>query len=425
MRRRVLAERQARPGFSIRIPAIGTLVLKWLSPPWLSGRSGPFRRHSRFTPHPGPLVLSAALARSAATIPGRRISPLIVGISLLAGCDIPTTVPRWETHWVVRSETTTIPVSSFFASEISDLGNEFQLSVTGGTVSETLADICPACIPFNGTVVPKPAFTATLRSDVPFPVDLDSLTLTRGTLEVSVTNRMGFDPIRPAAAAGAARGQITIVISNESTVLGTHTIDGAVRAFAPGATLTETITLSSAVLPKTIGGAVKFDVIIQSPLGDPVAINTAEFLLIEAAEASIGASGAKVRVEDRQVSAAPITLDLAGIDAELTRRVQRGALLLDVENPFAVDGVLTATLSAPGVSLVRSLPVVPGSSHIALEFSGAELRSLFGPSPVTLSVSGPVSASPAGLVSVFPGQALMAAGRLELYLTTNAPEDGQ
>jgi hypothetical protein len=350
---------------------------------------------------------------------------LITGLALLAGCDIPTAAPRWETHWVVRSETTTIPVASFFSSEISEVGNEFQLSVTGGTVSQTLADICPVCIPFNGTVVPKPAFTATLRSEVPFPVDLDSLTLTRGTLHVSVTNRMGFDPIRPAAAAGAERGRITILISNESTVIGTHTIDGAATAFAPGATLMETITISSAYLPKTIGGAVKFDVLIESPVGDPVAINTAEFLLIEAAEASIGASAAKVRVQDREVSAAPITLDLAGIDAELTRRVQRGALLLALENPFAVGGVLTATLTAPGVTLVRALPVVPGSSHVALEFTGAELRSLFGPSPVTLSVSGPVSASPAGLVSVLPGQALTAAGRLELYLTTNAPEDGQ
>ena len=366
-----------------------------------------------------------ALARSASPATGRRISALTIGLSLLAGCDIPTAVPRWETHWVVRSETTTIPVASFFSSEISEVGNEFQLSVTGGTVSQTLADICPVCIPFNGMVVPKPAFTATLRSDVPFPVDLDSLTLTRGTLHVSVTNRMGFDPIRPAADPSAARGRIIIVISSESTVLGTHTIDGAVTAFAPGATLMETIALSSASLPKTIGGAVKFDVTIDSPTGDPVAINTADFLLIEAAEASIGASGAKIRVQDRQVSAAPITLDLGGIDAELTRRVQRGALLLDVENPFAVGGVLTATLSAPGVSLVRALPVVPGFSHVALEFSGTELRSLFGPSPVTLSVSGPVSASPAGLLSVFPGQTLTAAGRLELYLTTNAPEDGQ
>ena len=349
----------------------------------------------------------------------------MLGFVLLASCDLPSAAPRWETHWVVRSETATIPVASFFSTQVAESANEFLLSVTGGAVSQTLADICSPCVPYNGTVVPKPAFTATLRSDVPFPVDLDSIALTRGTLQVRVTNRLAFDPIRPAAAPTSARGRMEIVISHGSTVLGTHVIDGAVQPFAPGSTLVETITLSPAALPRTIGGSVGFGVTIHSPDGDPVAINTAEFILIEAADASFAASSAKVRVQNRTVAADPITLDLAGIDAELTNRVQRGALLLDVVNPFAVGGVLTATLSAPGVTLVRSLPIVPGASRVALDFSGAELRSLFGPAPVNLTVSGPVSAAPAGPVTVLPGQALTAAGRLELYLTTNAPEEGQ
>jgi hypothetical protein len=218
---------------------------------------------------------------------------------------------------------------------------------------------------------------------------------------------------------------MTIVISNAGTVLATHTIDGATAAFAPGATIERGIDFSAAVLPRTIGGSVRFDVTITSPQGDPVAINTSEFILVEAAEAAIGASSAKARVQDRHVAADPITLDLSGVDDELSRRVQRGALLLDIDNPFTVGGVLTATLTAPGVTLVRLLPVGPGSSTVSLEFTGPELRSLFGPNPATLVVSGPVSASPAGPVVVRPGQALRAAGRLELYLTTNTPEDGQ
>ena len=58
-------------------------------------------------------------------------------------------------------------------------------------------------VAFNGTTVPKPAFTTTLQSEVPFPVDLDSLVLTGGTIPVRVANHLGFDPIRPAAAAGS------------------------------------------------------------------------------------------------------------------------------------------------------------------------------------------------------------------------------
>ena len=355
----------------------------------------------------------------------RRLSLVSLGLALLTGCEIPSAAPHWETHWVIRSETTTIPVTLFFSNEVAEVGDEFELSFTGGAISETLADICPACTVFNGTVVPKPAFTAVLESEVPFPIDLDSLALTRGSLEVRVTNRLGFDPIRPAADPASTRGSMTIVISNAGAVLATHTIDGATVAFAPGATIERTIDFSAAMLPRTIGGSVRFDVTVHSPQGDPVAINSSEFILVEAAEAEIGASSAKARVQDRHVVADPIILDLAGVDEELSRRVQRGALLLDIDNPFTVGGLLTATLTAPGVTLVRLLPVAPGSSTVSLEFTGAELRSLFGPNPATLSVSGPVSASPAGPVLVRPGQALTAAGRLELYLTTNTPQDGQ
>ncbi len=370
-------------------------------------------------------MLSAPDRRLIPAAARRICHPVVLGLALLAACEIPSGIPHWETHWVVRSETTTIPVASFFSNDVTEVGDEFELSFSGGAISETLADICPACTPFNGTVVPKPAFTAVLESDVPFPVDLDSLTLTRGSLEVRITNRLAFDPLRPAANAAAARGFLTIAISNGATLLATYTIDGATDSFAPGATIERTIDFAASALPRTIGGAVRFDVTVHSPQGDAVAINTSEFILIEAAEATIGASAAKARVVDRQVAADPIALDLAGIDEELSNRVQRGALLLDVNNPFAVGGLLTATLTSQGVTLIRSLPVVPGTSTVSLEFSGAELRSLFGPNPAMLSVAGPVSATPAGSVTVLPGQALTAAARLELYLTTNNPEDGQ
>ena len=368
---------------------------------------------------------SVSIERAAAAHARRRLTPLSLAVVLLAACEIPSGIPNWETRWVIRSETTTIPVASFFSNDVTEVGDEFEIAFTGGAISETLADICPPCAPFNGARVPKPEFTAVLESDVPFPVDLDSLALTRGSLQVRVTNRLGFDPIRPSADPAAARGYMTIVISNASTVLATHRIDGAVVAFAPGSTLDRRVDFTAAALPRTIGGSVRFDVTIYSPLGDPVTINTSEFILVEAAEATIGASWAKARVQDRHVAADPITLDLAGINEEVSSRVQRGALLLDVENPFAVGGLLTATLAAPGVTLVRSLPVVPGSSTVKLEFTGPELRSLFGPASATLTVSGPVSASPAGPVMVRPGQALTAAGRLELHLTTTTPEDGR
>jgi hypothetical protein len=319
----------------------------------------------------------------------------------------------------------TISVASLLPGQVTETATEFVISVNGGAIGRTLGDICSPCAPLNGLTAPKPAFTTTLRSEVPFPVDLDSIVLTRGSIRIRVTNGLTFDPIRPSAAAGSTRGQITITIRNGTTVLGVHTIAGTTTAFAPGSTLLETVTFSEIGLPRTIGGTVGLEVTLTSPQGDPVLIDNSAFITIEAADAAVGASAAMVRVQNRAVSATPMTLDLGGIDSELTDRVQRGSLLLDIDNPFAIGGTLTATLSAPGVTLVRSLDVAPGVSQVALAYSGAELRSLFGPAPVSLAVAGPVSATPAGLVTIRPGEQLVATGSLELYLAMKSPEDGQ
>jgi hypothetical protein len=340
-------------------------------------------------------------------------------------CDIPSGVPNWETRWVVRAEETAIPLASFLPGQITEAPGACTISINGGTVIRTLGDLCAACAPFNGMTVPKPAFTTTLQSEVAFPVDLDSITLASGTIRVRVINGLPFDPIRPAASPAAERGGMTIVIRNGTTVLGTHVIDGASRSFAPASTLLETVTFSSEGLPRTIGGTVAVEVTITSPIGDPVAINTADYIQVEAADAAVGATAAKVRVESRTVSASPMSLDLDGIDAGVVSRIQRGSLLLHLGNPLAVGGTLTATLSAPGVNLVRPFALVPGVSQAMLPFTGDELRSLFGPAPVTLTVSGPVSAVPAGLVTVLPMQQITATGRLELILSTNDPEAGR
>ena len=388
---------------------------------------GSLRRHAARRP---PLPVPAVPKRQILDLSQRsgRRRPWLTLLTLLAlgGCDIPTGAPRWETRWVVRAEDANIPVSSLLPGQITEVeGPEFEISVSGGAISRSLGELCSACAVFNGMVAPKPAFTTTMQSEVAFPVDLDSLTLTRGSIQVRIVNHLGFDPIRPASAPGSARGQMTITIRNGATVLGAHTIDGATTAFGPGATLAEAVSFSPAGLPRTIGGTVGLEVTITSPAGDPVEINTSQAIALEAAEAAVGASAAMVRVQNRTVSAEPVALDLSGLDAELTDRVQRGSLLLDMDNPFAVGGTMTATLSAPGVTLVRPLPIAPGASQARLEFTGAELRSLFGPAPVTLTVTGPLSASPAGLVTVLPAQRLLATGRLELFVSTTSSEGGQ
>ena len=355
-----------------------------------------------------------------------RIGPVafLLLATIVAACEIPSAPPRWETRWVVPAESTTIDVASMAPPGItvSDDRTELLVAVAGNGVAVSLGDLCAACAAFNGQTVPKPPFTATVRATTAFPTDIDSVTLTRGFIEVRISNGTSFDLLRPSSAPGSAVGTFVVTVRGGGAVIAVRSISGTTKSLPPGETLVDTLTFDPAVLPRTIGSPVETEVSIDSPAGDPVIIDTAHSLTVDVGDASVGVSAARVRVQSRTVSSAPISLDLADLDAALTDRVTNGALLLEIDNPFAVAGDLTAIVSAPGVTLVRPIAIVPGQSSPTLSFTGAELRSLFGQA-VTLTISGDVSAvDPGGMITVTPAMALSVASRLELYLVTDVPE---
>jgi hypothetical protein len=347
---------------------------------------------------------------------------------VIVGCDIPSTPPQWETRWVVPAESTTIDVPSLLPSGIvvSDDRAEMLVTVPATSISRSLGGLCAPCSAANGQTVPKPAFTVAVLASTTFPAEIDSATLSRGAFEIRVTNGFSFDPIRPSAAAGSPRGSITITIRSGGVAIATRVIDGAAKALPPGQTVIDSIAFDPVLLPRSIGSPLETEVAINSPAGDPVTINTAESFAVLVAQSTIAVTGAKVRVQDRTITSAPIALDLDDLDAALTDRVASGSLLLEIDNPFAVGGTLTATVSAPGVTLTWPVVITAGTSAPILSFSGSELRSLFGTSPVTLTFSGIVNGAPAGaLVSVTPEMVLTVRSHLELYLTTEGVGEGQ
>jgi hypothetical protein len=357
--------------------------------------------------------------------PFRAALTLVACVALAHGCDVPSSPPRWETRWIVPAESTTIDVASMAPSGItvSDDRSELLVDITGDGASVTLGDICPACAAVNGQTVPKPAFTATIGATTDFPADIDSVTLSRGFVEVRVTNGTSFDLLRPSAAPGSPVGTLVVTVRGSGAVIAVRSISGTVKSLPPGSTLVDTLTFDPAALPRSIGSPVETEVSVASPAGDPVTINTSQSLAVDVGDASVGVSSARVRVQARSVSSEPIELDLADLDAAITDRVTSGALLLEIDNPFAVAGNLTATIWAPGITLLRPMPIAPGQSSLALSFSGDELRSLFGQPQVTLTTMGDVSAiDPGGMVTVTPAMALTVRSRLELYLTTTVPE---
>jgi hypothetical protein len=98
--------------------------------------------------------------------------------------------------------------------------------------------------------------------------------------------------------------------------------------------------------------------------------------------------------------------------------VQGGTLHLGITSPFAVQGTLTATFSAPGAApIVKTVPLTTAAQQSPdISLTASELRSLLGHS-TDLSVSGSVS-SPSGTVTLTPTQVLRVTSTFEIILST-------
>ena len=333
----------------------------------------------------------------------------------LTGCDVLDVVtdpPILQSQFVLPGETTTIGVAQLLPPNVTVSGNSFLVSVSPVTVSRTLGELCGApCSLLNGQTVPKPPFTAVLTATSNLPTDVRSATLTSGNVVVSLTNGFGFDPLQPGGPAGA-KGSIAIRMMSGQTVLGTRTIDGATRTFAPNSTITETIPVSGA-----LSNSVTAEVTINSPAGNPVTINTSQSFTLSAAPQNFAVSTATVNVNNRTVSANNVTVELSGVDNTIANRVVSGAMLLTITNPFGVTGTLNVTFAGTTVP-TKTFTLRAGTNTERVDFSGAELRELLG-RDLVMSISGPVN-GPASGVAITPTQQLTVVSRLELTLSTQS-----
>ncbi len=331
-------------------------------------------------------------------------------LALLGACDIPTSAPIVDSRWIVPSKSTTIAVSNLLPSGVSIVADSsaFDVSAPGASVSRSLGQDCAACVAANGLVIPKPAFTASASASTSFASDIASATLSSGTLQVSVVNGFNFDPLRPSA---TARGFVRIVVSNGGQVIGSDSVSGTAVALPAGGTLLRIILLSGTI---TGSSPVTVSLTMDSPLGDPVQINSSRAISATATPVGLRVASAAVVVRNRQMSSTT-TIDLTGVDSAITDRVRSGALLLGVTNPFAVSGALAVTLTpVGGAPVTKSLALTVGTSAPRIEFTNAELRALLG-HYVTLGFSGPVNGTTAS-VTITPRSAVSVTSHLDLNL---------
>ena len=366
-----------------------------------------------------------------------RISPRELGQALLAlgsvfiatACDLPTGgAPKWNTTWQVPADSGEISVASLLPPSVTivTLGatKAFDVSFSGTSIAQSLRDACAACSAANGYRVPKPEFTLGSSATIPLPTDVGSADLVGGSVDYTLTHDFGFDPLAPSANGSAAKGWVMIRVRSGSDILAADSVDGNSLTLPPNVSRSRSIAVdASPASPRHVNGPITVSVTLYSPAGDSVTINDSQSLHVDVTPRGLRVSQATVAIPARTPISRQETVDLSGLGGEVSGRVQGGAVVLTVRNPFAVDGSLTATLTAPGETPVTrdiQLPLgglTSAPTVVRVALTADELARLMGKSDVTVAVTGSVTA-PSGTLTVTPTQVFGVSTMLEVILST-------
>lgn len=344
----------------------------------------------------------------------RKGFPVLVFLTALSACDIPTDLPGVESRWVVPGEETRFGVASMLPGDVALTPDSSAFIVTfdGQSFSETLGVLCAACATANGLTVPKPPFIAEFAESIEFPSEVSSIEVVDGEVGVQLTNGLNFDPIRPG---GGATGTLTLTITDDADgdVLGTLIIDGVTTPFPPGSVLDRTVALA----PTSVQGSIVATVGVVSPAGDPVTLDSSLEVSVAATPADITVSAVEIDVSNLSVDLDEVGLGVEDVDADVVDRIIAGGFVVDVANPFGIAAEFQLSIEGPTIDpIVKSASLGPEPvSTIRIPFYGDELRSFLGQPDVMLS-GGAIVDSGAGSVVVGPGEELVLSAKLDLTL---------
>lgn len=311
-------------------------------------------------------------------------SSLVLAL-VLGGCDLPTEAPVLESLWIVPGLEATVEVDELLPPDIV-VGPDreaFSVSVDPVTASSTVGEMCPACIPSNGFTVPKPAFEARFEGSSALPEGVRSAILAPSTVDVEASHDFAFDPLRPG---GEERGSIVLSVRSGGILVAADTVRGATTAFGPNDTITRTLALPGGT---RLVSPVVLEVTLVSPEGGPLTLDVSGRLTVTGT-AVVAVAEALVDVGGETVDLPRTVLDVAGVDEGLVERVERGAFVLEISNPWGVGLPMTLTIQG-GLDgpVVKQLDVAAtATSLVEIDFTGPELRSFLGQEGVALTGSG-------------------------------------
>ena len=296
-----------------------------------------------------------------------------------AACDIPTDPPILDHRWVLPLEVVTLDQTEVLPPEVQIAGTQYDVSVSDVTASETLANLCPLCV--NGASGSTPAFQGSFTAEEPLPTDLLSADVAGGSVDITITNGLSFDPLHNG-------GTISITLRGTSggPVLGTLTFDGAVDAMPAGSVTVRTLALGAG----TISGGIEARIDVDHAGGANTTIDLSQEISIAAVTTSLLVSAVTVDVDGSTVSLNNETLD-AGLDEEFVNGIRSGSVVLDVTNPLDVSfagSITIGTITKP-VTITNA-----ATSTVTIAFTADELRYILSQESVVVSSSGTISGGP-------------------------------
>jgi hypothetical protein len=355
----------------------------------------------------------------------------LTALATIVACDIPSEAPIFQQTWIVPSDSVTVDAAEIAPNGVAVTTGTpptFVLTTPSVNIATTLAEICeqPACQTAVTVTVPTPAFTSPddeMAATIAFPAGVTGATVTGGAFHITLTNNLGFDPLRPNGAGSAPYGTLSVTVTS-GALTANYVITGSPTVGMPnGATTPLVLQLPTG----TYTGSVGLELTLNVPAGNAATINGSNGLEISASLQGLTVTQTTIAVVNDSVKSEATEFDLQDID--FADEVEAGALLLTTANPFTASATLNVVIEAPEqqdgrppviITKAITIPAQP-TSTATINLSKAEMASLLGKGGVTISVTGAVSGTgPGNTIVITPTSRIVVRTQLQLILNIGA-----
>ena len=129
-----------------------------------------------------------------------------------AGCDVPTSLPRWTTDWEVVAVDKNVSTADLLPAGVRAGPGGFAIDSFGVTTSIRLGEVCELCTCFDG---PIPDLDITPHDwPVQLPPGLTEAQVLEGTARLVLVNEIGFDPLDDGR---GGKGWLDVVLTDRFT----------------------------------------------------------------------------------------------------------------------------------------------------------------------------------------------------------------